>query len=239
MNNKKAAVSSETSLRSPRPCYCYPAFNSTCASLHVGKTKSIKKGRMIFLTITFCLFTCVYDSSATDIMPELKRNILNFGYDVNFKYKRMLSHSFNRFYVVAKFELPKVEDLKLTATDFDPTCSYLNDEGKYIPKLKRYCLRIAPYIDFYQTQIKYYNLTAYRILTRDIGLILLTYPTVKRPKQGAILASVLGGITSSIIGLAYEGISSFLHHKRHKALNKAMTVMEKKTDLQKNQIHHL
>ena len=39
--------------------------------------------------------------------------------------------------------------------------------------------------------------------------------------------------------MAYEGISSFLHHKRHKALNKAVTVMEKKTDLQKNQIHHL
>ena len=77
----------------------------------------------------------------------------------------------------------------------------------------------------------YYNLTAYRILTRDIGLILPTYPTIQRPKQGAILASVLGSIASSIIGLAYEGISSFLHHERHKAMNKAVTVMEKKTDL--------
>ena len=54
-----------------------------------------------------------------------------------------------------------------------------------------------------------------------------------------ILASVLGGIASSIIGLAYEGILSFLHHKRHKALHKAVTVMEKKTDLLQNQIHHL
>ena len=76
-------------------------------------------------------------------------------------------------------------------------------------------------------------------MTKDIGLILLTYPTEKRPKQGAILASVLGGIASSVIGLAYEGISSFLHHKRCKALHKAMTVMAKKTDLQQNQIHHL
>ena len=55
-------------------------------------------------------------------------------------------------------------------------------------------------------------------MTKDIGLILPTYPTKKRPKQEAILASVLGGIASSIIGLVYEGISSFLHHKRHKAL---------------------
>ena len=61
----------------------------------------------------------------------------------------------------------------------------------------------------------------------------------KRPKRGAILASVLGGIASSIIGLAYEGISSFLHHKRHKSLNKAVKVMERKTDLQCNKIHHL
>ena len=65
-------------------------------------------------------------------------------------------------------------------------------------------------------------------MTKDIGLILPTYPTEKRPKQGAILASVLGGIASSIIGLAYEGISSFLHHKRHKALHKAVTVMRKR-----------
>ena len=39
----------------------------------------------------------------------------------------------------------------------------------------------------------------------EIGLILPTFPKEKRPKRGAILASVLGGIASSIIGLAYEG----------------------------------
>ena len=100
----------------------------------------------MFLTITFCLFTCVYDSLAIDIMSELKRNILNFGYGVKFKYEGVLSHSFDRFYVVTKYELPEVEDLKLTTIDFDPTCSYLNGDGKYMPKLKR----IVPYIDFYQ-----------------------------------------------------------------------------------------
>ena len=39
--------------------------------------------------------------------------------------------------------------------------------------------------------------------------------------------------------MAYEGISSFLHHKRHRALNKAVKVMKRKTDLQHNKIHHL
>ena len=76
-------------------------------------------------------------------------------------------------------------------------------------------------------------------MTNEIGLILPTFPMDKRPKRGAILASLFGGIASSIIGLVYDGISSFLHHKRHKALNKAMTVMERKTDSQQNKIHHL
>ena len=50
---------------------------------------------------------------------------------------------------------------------------------------------------------------------------------------------MLGSIGSSIIGLAYEGTSSFLHHKRHKALHKAVAVMDKKTNIQHNRIHHL
>ena len=86
------------------------------------------------------------------------------------------------------------------------------------------------FVEFYKRQIEYYNITAYKILTKDIGLILSTFLTEKRSKRGAILASVLEGIASSIIGLAYEGISSFLHDKRHKALHKTVKVMEKKTD---------
>ena len=45
-------------------------------------------------------------------MPKLKRNILNFGNEVNFKYEGMLSYSFDRFYAVAKFELPRVKMYK-------------------------------------------------------------------------------------------------------------------------------
>ena len=185
----------------------------------------------------------MYGCAAVDIIPELKRNILNFGYGVNLKYEGMLSHPFDRFYVIAKFELPKVEDLRLTTVDFHSRCSYLarNDTQKngYFPQLLVYCLKIVPYEEFYKMQIEYYNCVANKILTNEIGLILPTFPTDRRPKRGAILASVLGGTASSIIGLAYEGISSFLHHKRHKALSKAVKVMERKSDLQHNKIHHL
>ena len=104
----------------------------------------------MFLTITFYLFTCVYDSSAIDVMPKLKRNILNFGYGVNFKYEGMLSHSFDRFYVVTKFELPKVKDLRIATIDFDLNCSFLNGEEKHRTRLKRHCLKITLYIGFYQ-----------------------------------------------------------------------------------------
>ena len=79
---------------------------------------------------------------------------------------------------------------------------------------------------------------AHEILTNEIGLILPTYLKDKRHRRG-ILASVLGGIASGVIGLAYEGISSFLHHKGNKALHKVLKVMEKKTDLQHNKIHPL
>ena len=76
-------------------------------------------------------------------------------------------------------------------------------------------------------------------MTNDIGKILPKFPTDCRHKQGAILASILGSVASSVIGLAYEGISSFLHHKRHKALQKAVAAMDKKTNIQHNRIHHL
>ena len=65
-----------------------------------------------------------------------------------------------------------------------------------------------------------------------------TYPKDSIHERG-IIASLLEGIASNVIGLAYEGISSFLHHKTQKALCKVVKVMEKKTDLQCNKIHHL
>ena len=76
-------------------------------------------------------------------------------------------------------------------------------------------------------------------MANHIGKILPKHLTDHRHERGAIVASVLGGIASSIIGLAYEGISSFLHHKRHKALHKAVAVMDKKINIQHNKIHHL
>ena len=82
--------------------------------------------------------------------------------------------------------------------------------------------------------MQYYNKTAYDTLANDIGKILPKFPTDNRQKCGAILTTILGSIASKVIGLAYEGISSFLHHKRHKALHKAVSVMNKRSKVQHN-----
>ena len=58
-----------------------------------------------------------------------------------------------------------MEDLKLTTIDLDTKCSYLDGNGSYLRKVMRHCLRIVSYIEFYQRQIEYYNITAHRILT--------------------------------------------------------------------------
>ena len=46
-------------------------------------------------------------------------------------------------------------------------------------------------------------------------------------------------ITSGFIGLAFKGISSFLHHKRHKALHKVAKAMSTTKDRQRNKLMHL
>ena len=94
-------------------------------------------------------------------MSELKKNVLNFGYGVNFKYEGMLTHSFDRLYVVAKYEIPKVEHLQFTTFAFDQTCNHLNiSEKSYLLRYIKHCRRIAPYVKFYKQQIDYYNQTA-------------------------------------------------------------------------------
>ena len=174
-------------------------------------------------------------------MPDLKKNILNFDYGVNFKYEGMLSHSFDRFYIITKFELPKTKDLKLATFGLDFECSYANHTSTSTTdyaRLMNYCMKIVPYAQLYQRQIQYYNKTAYDTLANDIGKILPKFPTDKRQRHGAILTTILGNIASKVIGLAYEGISSFLHHKRHKALHKAVAVMNERSNVQHNRIHH-
>ena len=85
--------------------------------------------------------------------------------------------------------------------------------------------KIGPFVICYKRLIKSYNNTAHNILKNEINLILAQLP--RKQKCGIITTLV-----SSFIGLTYEGISSFLHHKHNKALHKAVKPMENKAEIQ-------
>ena len=83
-------------------------------------------------------------------------------------------------------------------------------------------------------QIKSHNLTAHKILKNEVDLILPKFHTEHGNKRG-----IFGTLISGFKGVAFEGISSFLHHKRHKALQKAVKAMSISTDAQRNKLMHL
>ena len=76
----------------------------------------------------FCTVFQFYIGTSLKIKPKLQRNILNFGYGINYKYKGMLAHSVDRFYVVTKFMLPTIRDLKFSKLNFDDTCAYMENK---------------------------------------------------------------------------------------------------------------
>ena len=174
---------------------------------------------------------------ATNTMPELKKYVLNFRDGTNFKYEGMLAHSFDRFYVVTKFEMPKIEDLKSITFTFDFACRHLMSDKTFMQKYLKHCQRIVPYVRLYQKQVQYYNHAAYNTLQNEINLILLTLTESNRKKR--FLSAVLGTVALKIVGLAFEGISSFLNHKRHKALNKAIKQINERQNIEHNRIYHL
>ena len=170
--------------------------------------------------------------ASIEIRPEPQRKILNFGYGINCKYEGMLGHSFDRFYVVTKFMLPMIGDLKFSKLDFDYTCAYTEKEyapnmvsRKYMLELIAYCNKIKPFVTYYNKLINSYNNTTHNILDKEIKLLL---PQVsKRQKHG-----IFTTLVSSFIGLAYEGISSFLQHKWNNALHKAVNAMNNIANIQ-------
>ena len=55
---------------------------------------------------------------------------------------------------------------------------------------------------------------------------------MNRKEKRGIFTSII----TSFIGLAYEGISGFLHNRRHNTLHKAVKVMETKTNIQHSKL---
>ena len=100
---------------------------------------------------TFVLMTIMVAmlSKGITFNPELQENILIFVYSINFKYEGMLAHSFDRFYIVTKFMLPSMGDIKFSKLNFDHICAYMNkeyapnmDSRRHLTELKTYCNKI-------------------------------------------------------------------------------------------------
>ena len=70
-------------------------------------------------------------------------------------------------------------------------------------------------------------------MNNEIGLILPHY-TDRKEKRGIITL-----LLSGLIGLAYEGISTFLHNRRHKALHNRVKAMEMKANIQHEKLMYL
>ena len=110
----------------------------------------------------YCIFICYfYQCTSTKIKPELKKNILNFGYGINYKYDGMLAHLFDRFYEVTKFILLSIGDLNFSKLNYDNTCAYLDNKNihytqsnKHMLDLMMFCKKIDPYVIHYKRLIK-------------------------------------------------------------------------------------
>ena len=147
----------------------------------------------------------------------------------------MLTHSFDRFYIITKFILPSIGDIKFLRLIFDDTCSYMNkeytpnmDSSKYLRELKMYCNKLKPFISYYSKLINSYNNTVHDLLKNKIKPLL---PNVPRQKCG--LATTL---VSGFIGLAYEGISSFLQRKQDSTLKRTVLAMNNEINAQCNKL---
>ena len=101
----------------------------------------------------FLLLVILAVCNSIKFNQELQRNILKFGYGINYKYEGMLAHSLDRFYIVTKFMLPSVKDIKFSILNFDESCTYMNkkyslhmDSSKNLSELQTYYNKIKPFV---------------------------------------------------------------------------------------------
>ena len=104
----------------------------------------------VFLLL--CILFQFYLGTSTKIKPELKKNILKFGYGINYKYEDLLTHSFDRFYIVTRFMLPLLGNFKFSNLNYDNTCAYLENKNSEGTRTRKYMLDLKT-IDHWTTCI--------------------------------------------------------------------------------------
>ena len=148
-------------------------------------------------------------------------------------------HSFDRFYVVTKFILPSIGDLKFSKLNYDNTHAHLDNKNthstgtrKHMLDLMTFCKKIEPSVVYYKRLIKSYNHMAHNILENEINLIYT--PDSKKTKMWNYHHACI-----QFHRISYEGISSFLHHKQNKALHMAVKAMDNKAIIPCNRLMQL
>ena len=99
----------------------------------------------LYLYSIFTFICCFYQNTSTKFKPELKKNILHFGYVINYKFEGMLAHYCDRFYVVTKFILPSIGDLNFSTLNYDNTCAYLDNKNVHKTASKKYMLDLMSF----------------------------------------------------------------------------------------------
>ena len=106
----------------------------------------------------------------------------------------MLLYLFGRFYMVTKFILPSIGDLKFSTLNYDNTCAYLDNRNmhnseskKHMLDLITFCKKTEPFILYCKRLITSYNNTAHNILDREIHLML---PQIQRKLKSAIITTL-------------------------------------------------
>ena len=80
------------------------------------------------------------------------------------------------------------------------------ESKKHVLDLMTFCKKSEAFVLCHKRLITSYNNTAHDILD---GEIILMLPQIQKNQKCGIITTLV----SSLIGLAYKGISSFLHHK--------------------------
>ena len=135
--------------------------------------------------------------------------------------------------------LPMIGNLKFSKLNFYYTCASMENEHaqntesrRYMLELKTFCNKIRQFVTCYKKLINSYSNTTHNILEKEIKLLL---PQDNRKQKCGIITTLV----SSFIGLAYEGISSFLQHKQNNTLHKAVNAMSNKANIQCNKLMKL
>ena len=202
-------------------------------------------------------FTCILVFAILQLV--VARENLKVEWGTNFKEEGKLHHNVDRVWVVTKSPMPDFEKLKLETrqlTAQPQICANVStyhpprDEPRHIMEEKKrivllmrmHCDSASRYINLIAKKEKNFIRTIQQKIDHDLRLMVPTLPK-DRPKRGVMatvgktLAKVLLPTIGSVAMLAMEKLTSWLHRKRHRAIEKGISAINSQNQLQADRLH--